>query len=735
MLTYIYVLCFLQLFSLHKVNAYTCDCGVNWAVTTNGVSTLTQNITIYDYQYVVVIQQAMWTCYDDVTCDGVLFSQSLEFAYFYRNVATGVPSSGSPLLHNVPWYSTATVAAISRALGNRCDSMALDPFFYYFKSGYRTLIEAYAISQNLCDSSTHCAQAPNPATASDANLVTNAIWSALALIYWERVGHKLRQSPNADCLLSPPLWSDAVCSVPQVGCVVPDGSTIPCGTQGNCFPNPNALIGLYTTPFVCDCKNYTDGVFSDIPQYMGNACQYPTRTACSDDTGADATLICSGHPERCRPVRTASTLVIDYTPRCVCDATTRVGTWPPLLILSSTGQFCEINRCDADTSCNNGVCTFDTASSSWKCSCSAGYIGAKCEYSSASCRHPGDSSLCSSNGICIPPDHVGAVAGTTTNQNTTIPWCSCTVPFTAGKQCQIRVCDTSVVPRNRGTCAPDTGSFVSCYTPTFSTTPGSSVFCDRDECTLSNGTVDTTVLPPTCDCGQLEYSPVENCRPPCASLGGVQCGAAIGNDINICLHTSNGTEKYATCQCGSAFVKYVVPNVFPLSTTRLPNGQRSAAFACQPFCIHGVMLNVEDFADGVADGKCACNLGYSGVRCDTSVCGEHGVYDSDLHTCNCTSNYNPSTNCSTILLLNETESSSSSSSSSSSAGSSGDTNSSSSGVSDAPPSLTEPILTPLKNDNTRMSILSITGAGIGVILVSVIQTAMTAGSAVAGAVV
>jgi hypothetical protein len=673
-----------------------CDCGVDWrnfgAPAAESTSPypihLGTKLSLLTYSGgtripVNTAAQAKWICYHDLNCNGFLFEtpqSGLTYAYFFGYTR---PSTAPTGLSNTVGLSSAflpftSIYYLRRNELYRCASMALDEYYYYFgnSNARRSLIEElycpYTLYGNggCCwhrpetNTTTTCTN-PNPVQTDPAlQSVNNSNWKTSAALHWNSVGFTNKLPPNADCELTPLLWDPTGnCAVHTPGCFLEGG--IPCGEHGYCTVNsaPRASI-LYVGPNYCDCHYFTGTnelglvVFGGIQKYMGNACQYATQEFCANPLNPN--LICSNHASRCVPSLLSGTsgLTVDYSPFCDCDAAPAI---------SSTGRYCEINRCDTVYQCNGpfgafgGTCDLNPLSSTWECACGVVSTGDLCQYSAATCKDdPTDIAKCNGRGVCMPPGLSALTYPTSTNPNydSGNSWCQCTAELAHGSHCQLLNCDENAITKDRGRCEPTTGTFIECY-PSFKTSglPGTKK-CDRDLCSETGGSSNSTA-PGTCNCGKLlrgadvGSANDPTCYPRCPKLNGVECGAGAGSEINVCQYTGQGTTShYAECQCGFGFIAVDAQpsDENDFSTFGPPPGK--SIKVCEPWCKHGAPPSSWTPTNLLA---CVCpNTGFTtnainGVpqnpRCDEPVCKNGGTWDPSAHQCVCRGPYSPESNC------------------------------------------------------------------------------------------
>jgi hypothetical protein len=696
-----YIAALFTLFISYQVySSFNCDCGIIW---NDGWPVGRHYHAYYDHP-VTRIEQIQHICYLDLNCTGIAYNPILQEGYLLQY------SSSNSAVPGQSWLANAVFKSIDRNSLYRCSSMTLDPFYYYFHDHtVRELIEDLYCPVRLENDNSCCwdsSVSPTTLSGCTADPTTNAqarlhglAWITSATTYWNLHGHRRRHSPNANCLLTPTLWTAASnCLIPQEGCYTTGGTNgIPCNSNGVCIPNPNNSTGLYKTPYICDCFNNTAGAFSDpsnsnaiVPKFIGNACGKSTTVFCTSAGNTDE--LCNGHATRCRPSRVSVPLTptADYQPACMCDNATALGPWPALTALNTGGQYCSINRCDEANSCqilsSSSVCSYDSTIHDWKCSCGTGFVGRHCQYPATECLT--GSVICSGHGVCVAPDFTGTAPGTITNFNNTKPWCSCTTPFTTGPKCSLYTCNTTRITAGHGHCNPTNGAFIDCYPPIFKTVDTTKPLCDKDVCAAVGGTatLGTPTVAASCDCGLSIPDPTFVCKAPCVQWLGETCGPGASAEVNTCEYINgdmslNVFTRKSDCVCGNGFVRVGIPKNKWQSVTDLPlappivNGIEEAHY-CVNFCGEGVMASYDDdvtFPHCTSAGECTpsdtdpvcvCPDGVDGKRCERNWCTpspytikvlideempeSHGTWNEETQKCEC-SVFWTGTNCSEEL--------------------------------------------------------------------------------------
>ncbi len=637
-----------------------CFCGAIWTQETGGPFTLPYAINVTEYFPTKTDSQAKWHCMArPLTCDGFLFQSGALKSWFFTYKLPLTSVIGASNFGAMTSVNVSVAYDMDRWRHYRCtptDSTTVpvaqntfDPYDYYFTL-YRSRVNAficpYYNGTGCCWSTDAGACTSNPTpTRTQALTASNTTWVTIARRHFNEIGHLIPLNPNANCVVTPLLWSDAACAVPTRGCDTFGSNDYPCSENGYCIANPNNRTGFYVTPYQCDCFNYTGGLFGNIFKYMGNACQFPTRDFCTTNVN-DATM-CSGYNNRCRPTPTNNpNNDLDYHPACMCDTEGPLanGTWPAITTpVNTEGDFCEIDRCDPVNHCqvlggSAGTCTL--VGSTWRCVCSQDAVGSLCQYSTQVCRYQSESSNCHSSGVCIAPGQSAPNSNMTiTNFNLTSPWCSCLTNRSYGAQCQLLHCDPLAVTEGHGNCDPLTGSFISCYTPMYqSSSLPNTKLCDIDRCALFGGSV---IGNPPSDCACGNYIHIsQGCYPRCADYLGTQCGPGSGLEVNTCVQTANGgdTIRYSNCLCGNGFLP------IPANVTQYMNPPPSTtAIYCEKYCIHGDID--EDTWTVSHPTACVCpNTGYLTVdpvtstlypRCNFAKCRNGGTWNTTSQSCIC----------------------------------------------------------------------------------------------------
>lgn len=663
---------FLFLLLINQVYSQGCDCSATWTTFAGGPSTLPYPIYVYTTptpRWAIVPEQAKHLCYiEPVICDGFIHvpSQNAAWLFLYvypitTNVSMNHYGGAAPYLNVSVAYELDRFRhydCVSKTGGIPTHASVFDAYDYYF-SLYRSILEVS--SSGFCPFNTTvsgvvtccwssdpgaCTTLKNPTRHQATVDAVDQSFATLALIHYVTIGIAARNNPNVNCHLKPLLWSNPLCTVPASGCET-GASPYPCGEHGYCMVNPNnntAHGGLYRTPYQCNCLNYTNNLFGGSFKYTGNACQYATRDFCTGDE--DETSLCSEHNDRCRIEPTNNPNgPLDYHPYCECNNASAIGTWPAIPNpLSSSGTYCQTDRCDPTNRCKilgstAGEC--QKVGNSFKCVCSTAAVGTLCQYSTAPCKYSTDTVNCHAKGVCIAPNTLPtSPTGTLENFNTTSPWCSCNDNQSHGKYCELVDCDPTVVTPGRGMCNPVNGNFISCYTPMFASSGTSgSLLCDINKCAMFGGTVIGSDPPTGCDCGIHYLNISKSCWPLCPIFQGVECGPGQGVEVNTCQRqaAAGDTARYAYCICGSGFIHK--PANATNYTSPIPG---TVASYCEKYCIHG---DIDEDWTEEEPTPCLCDgtgftifnteTGEIDYRCGIRKCKNNAPYNATLDKCIC----------------------------------------------------------------------------------------------------
>lgn len=664
----------------------TCDCGVIWknlgspSSTTDSVTTNTLVNLINDELTAIPaadVEQARFMCFKQTQCSGFLYETVTgvePYAYFFDYSRTAGSLTASPGLEAV-YLPTTALHIIERYENNRCSDFTLDAYYYYFSdSNRRNHIETYNSGQfcpfplTLCGTccwstplnTTHCTSPESPSRSQAAADISQT-WAAKALAHWNEIGSALRLPPNSACSLTPTLWTaESQCETPQTGCFESDQQ--PCGGNGYCDANDNNpyASGLYSTPYYCNCNNFTGNDQSGNPlfdhnfQYMGNACQRSSLLLCTN--AQNPNQLCSGFASRCTPQLLANTAPNnDYNPVCDCDTAPAV---------AGTGQYCQTNRCDPLTRCqslggNSGSCQF--VSNQWKCVCQSSAVGPTCQYSTLPCKNnPADIFNCAGRGVCMPPGLDSSLYPVSVydNFNANAVWCACTNNLAFGTKCQSLICNPAIVTAGRGTCQPATGGFVGCLAAYKTSGLPGTLLCDIDICATTGGTATPVDNPTSCACGLYQPGtaltpPLTDisCYPVCAISNGTVCGPATAPKKNLCIQSvdTSGVRR-SQCVCDFGYIQVTAPlgsaaNQAILGGIRAPVNQ--LPLVCEPWCLHGTPPTAWTSSNLL---PCICpNTGFNTAnnhpRCDNAICQNGGVWNTGTQRCDCVGPYISSGNC------------------------------------------------------------------------------------------
>lgn len=608
------------------------------------------------------------SCASDPDCDGIVFLPA-------TNQFTPITISFGAGYSRPSWVTDLTVTytiwhADRISLYNCAGGATLDPYWYYFESGYQAEIE----SLFLCD--TCCAVGNEPDGVCGIGQVpfnggdSSQNWYSAAVKHWKFYGHVRRYSPNANCILAPTIYDPAtMCGTARPGCEQTDAQDVPCSTHGYCTQSSDS--SLHQRPYYCQCLGYApmevQGDFVVIPKYMGYACQYVTASFCATPNGPSGQVdFCNEMENRCQPLVLDNngpllSGIVDYVPGCKCDAFTDAFTGAFVAASSYEGTYCTNSRCNNDTyACDpplgntpgDGLSQCENIApigqpSTYECVCGYTRTGSQCQYSTAACTYSGpgaDVTLpCGSHGTCNPPGLSAALYGDVPNYVFNQSWCQCqptsvdSLTTYTGQYCYDQTCNpiSTLVP-GHGLC--NNGVKQCCY-PVYG-----GFTCQNKLCEISNG---TTVNQTTCDCPYSEgltlnpNSVIGNsncfgttndptCWPRCPD--DPKTGATCGNSVNVCSMTQlSGGHKSAVCQCRTDLgwlpnTTYVDP---VLGTTTM----------CYQYCLNSGTIPSGWTSTNGKPCNCPANSPYLSSttypRCDQPRCGLNGNWDPIGLTCTC----------------------------------------------------------------------------------------------------
>jgi hypothetical protein len=576
------------------------------------------------------VAAATYLCWLDVFCTSVITFR-LPTSTPYNPAALGpttplfvlfLTTSPGSTLTLVPAYNSYSLVTLSRFAGYNCPSPNVDTTFYY--QTYRAQIQDYLQS-----------------IFSPIVQVTYSTGAAAAL-HWRYVGSRIRNSPNAQCVLLPLLYTTSS------QCVTPTCPVVgtPCSSHGYCTSSTALSYGNTTFSGTCVCNSFASSDISvqglgNSPAWSGIACQY-TNLLC---LAPGATALCSGYTTACQPraiwnpsISVFSINNTDFVPQCTCTG------------LPVTGQYCQTSQCGSDglqnsNGCNLvGACLLNTTSGAYFCQCPADRVGVHCEIAVPQCANYATSPplQCSNQGVCL--------------LNVTYA-CQCNVNF-SGTTCQNSQCAPTVMTPGHGNCV--NGILSGC----FAVYSGSR--CQNDQCTLYGGIV--TNGGGSCDCSSshLVASGIDSwdinsgfnttndtvpfninnattwtnvlngvvtstCWPSCPYLNGALCGV----NGSTCLQVQgSGTTRTAICNCPLAFILNTTTNT------------------CQAWCSNGGTIDNNWTAQRPTPCLCPNTPYISGnpafPNCNTLICiAGQGVYNNITQSCACFPPYSGS-NCNTL---------------------------------------------------------------------------------------
>lgn len=527
-------------------------------------------------------------------------------------------------------------------------------------------------------------------TTSATYLTYANTWVLNAWSHWIHVGHKKRYSPNAQCILYPTLWDPAtMCSQPTSGCwYSPDGG-VPCNAPlgGFCSKQVGAASGscdcnAYDSSFgqLTGQQRFFGAACQWDGYVVGTNTQYNVPVICDGHGFVEETHGFQPFqvvtPSWYLPAPNQAHVSVDIgAAQCDCDGSGYGGT------------YCNVNPCGTcGSSSAQGLCNYVTLNNVTfpKCQCFQPYIGQYCQITATSLMYPPgniNAQLCSGAGLAVCVAFPGGVA--TYDPNciaATTPICLCNQGY-YGTYCQNQNCTSTTLVTGHGVCLPN-GQSGGCYPPYTGsqyTDPVSGTLvgaCATDNCAAWGGSVSGSGANATCICpyGSRTWTDSQgkvSCAPECDKYLNVTCGPddptasciytfdIAGQNAGYCnqfagtstkcvYSQSLGLVRTAKCGCTDNAGLGVIGQ-YPT----LPSPSNSSQYVClkrcknnstyvfvgdtchctdpaftstaplndcgTPYCYHNGTYNS-------GTGVCTCAPPWTGLRCQTSLCGD--IFDT-----------------------------------------------------------------------------------------------------------
>lgn len=363
-----------------------------------------------------------------------------------------------------------------------------------------------------------------------------------------------------------------------------------------------------------------------------------------------------------------------------------------------SGTYCQVSACGTcGSSSAQGICGYVTINNITipQCKCEKPYIGNHCQIDATSIMYPiGDplnGLLCAGAGTPLCVQTAGQVNGPNDPNCVaySIPACLCNSGY-SGTYCQAKNCPVTVLVPGQGVCSGD-GTAGTCYPPytgsayTDVNTGNQIGACSIDNCAAWGGKVTGTGVNATCSCPYgmrtwTDGSGKASCVPECDFYQGVKCGPDYtsaqciytfditgktpdycnqfaGTPTKCTYSTSLGLARTAKCSCTddpahsqlgpypakqspSNSSQWVCLNRCKFNSTYVFQGDScqctNPAYTSTPpslDCSTPVCYNNGTYAAG----KCTCPAPWTGLRCQTSMCGDIlDTHDDGSHTFNTT---------------------------------------------------------------------------------------------------